>query len=103
VQLKVAFALIISLLIYFLIFNTTIVPKINLSYLALLISEFLVGIVIGYTAQLLFSAIQLAGQSIDMQMGFGMVNVMDPQSGMQVPLMGTFNNLLAIFIFLNLF
>jgi flagellar biosynthetic protein FliR len=64
-----------------------------------LISEFLIGVIIGYVAQLFFSAIQLAGQSIDMQMGFGMVNIMDPQSGLQVPLMGTFYNLLAIFVF----
>jgi len=99
VQLKIALTLIFSLFIYFLVYSTASVPEINLNYLILLISEFLIGVVIGYTAQLLFSAIQLAGQSIDMQMGFGMVNVMDPQSGMQIPLMGTFNNLLAIFVF----
>ena len=47
----------------------------------------------GYVAQLLFHAIQLAGQSIDMQMGFRIINVMDPKSGLQVPLIGTFKHL----------
>lgn len=99
VQLKIVLTLFISLFTYLLIYNYNEVPEVNLSYLFLLISEFLVGLVIGYTAQLLFSAIQLAGQSIDMQMGFGIVNIMDPQSGMQIPLIGSFKNLLAIFVF----
>ncbi|KJS87504.1 MAG: flagellar biosynthesis protein FliR [Peptococcaceae bacterium BICA1-8] len=99
VQLKIALALILSLLVFFMIYTKTSIPEINIGYIFLLISEFLIGIVIGFTAQLLFSAIQLAGQSIDMQMGFGIVNIMDPQSGLQVPLMGTFNNLLAVLVF----
>jgi len=99
VQLKIAITLMLSLFTYFFIYSRTTIPAFNLSYLVLLISEFLIGIIIGYTAQLLFSAIQLAGQSIDMQMGFGIVNIMDPQSGLQVPLMGTFKNLLAVFVF----
>ena len=98
-QLKIAFTLFISLFVYFILYPTTNVPEINFSFILLLISEFLIGLVIGYTAQLLFSALQLAGQSIDMQIGFGMVNVMDPQSCLQVPLMGTFYNLLASLIF----
>lgn len=98
-QLKVAFTVFISLFVFLILYNKTIIPEINLLFIFLLISEFLIGVIIGYVAQLFFSAIQLAGQSIDMQMGFGMVNIMDPQSGLQVPLMGTFYNLLAIFVF----
>ncbi|NLT95040.1 MAG: flagellar type III secretion system protein FliR [Clostridia bacterium] len=99
VQLKAAFTLLVSVFIYFLLYNTVTVPEINFGFIFLLLREFIIGLIMGYTAQLLFSAIQLAGQSIDMQMGFGMVNVMDPQSGLQVPLMGTFYNLLAILVF----
>lgn len=66
------------------------------------ISEFMIGVLMGFLAQLLFHAIQLAGQSIDMQMGFGIVNVMDPQTGLQIPLIGNFKHLLAILIFLSI-
>ena len=34
------------------------------------------------------SAIQIAGGFIDFQMGFSMANVIDPQTGVQSPLMG---------------
>ncbi|MGI6225619.1 MAG: flagellar biosynthetic protein FliR [Peptococcales bacterium] len=98
-QLKIALTLFMSLFTYFLVSNTFTIPEIDLSYFIILFSEFLVGVVIGFAAQLLFSAIQLAGQSIDMQMGFGIVNIMDPQSGMQIPIIGSFKNLLAIFVF----
>lgn len=63
--------------------------------------EIFIGITIGFIAYILFAAIQLAGQLIDMQIGFGMVNVLDPQSGMQVPLMGNYIYLLALFIYLS--
>jgi flagellar biosynthetic protein FliR len=99
-HLKIAFTLILSLFVFIMVSDSFFSPIININYIFLLISEFLVGIVIGFSANLLFAAIQLAGQSIDMQMGFGIVNVMDPQSGMQIPLMGTFKYLLAILVFL---
>lgn len=96
---KVFFTLLLSVIIFFLVSGTFSVPELSLQIIIVFVSEFLVGIVIGYAANLLFSAIQLAGQSIDMQMGFGIVNVMDPQTGIQVPLMGTFKYLIAILVF----
>jgi len=65
-----------------------------------LVMELLVGITIGFVIYILFAAVQLAGQLLDMQMGFGMVNVLDPQSGMQVPLMGNFIYLIALMVYL---
>ncbi len=37
-----------------------------------------------------------------MQMGFGIVNVVDPQSGAQMPVMGTFKYFLTMFFYLSL-
>src|SRR5581483_10222558 len=42
------------------------------------IRELVVGFSIGLGATLLFTGIQLAGQIIDIQMGLGMVNIIDP-------------------------
>ncbi|MGF7185986.1 flagellar biosynthetic protein FliR [Desulfitispora alkaliphila] len=64
--------------------------------------EMLIGFIIGFFIQVFFSAIQLAGQLIDMQMGFYIVNVIDPEHGIQVPLIGHFKNLLALVIFLTI-
>ena len=42
------------------------------------------------------------GQIIDMKIGFGMVNVIDPQHRVQVPLMGNFYYILAFLLFLTI-
>lgn len=65
-----------------------------------LAGEMIIGLIIGFVAQLTFAAIQLAGQAIDMQMGFGVVNVIDPVYGTQAPLVGSFKNILALLLFL---
>jgi flagellar biosynthetic protein FliR len=71
-----------------------------LSYFLLVAGETLIGVVLGIVATLLFHSVQVAGQIVDTQMGFGMVNVIDPQSGAQVPLVGNFYYLIAMILFL---
>jgi len=76
---------------------------VSLFHLAMIIAgEFLLGAVLGYAANLVMAAAQVAGQLIDMQMGFGIVNVLDPQSGIQVPLIGNFQYLLALLVLLGI-
>lgn len=69
-------------------------------YTFLVIEEFLVGITIGYVSYLVFTAIYLAGQLIDMQIGFSIVSVMDPLSNLQVPLTSNLYFILCMLIFL---
>lgn len=79
-----------------------IVPTHTLAFALVLVSELLLGIVLSLVAQFLFTAIQLAGQLIDNQMGFGIVNVIDPLSGAQAPMVGNFKYILAMMVFLQL-
>lgn len=62
----------------------------TLDYMLLCVKELLFGLVLGYVTTLFFSLTQTAGLAIDMQMGFGMVNVLDAQSNLSVPMMGNF-------------
>jgi flagellar biosynthesis protein FliR len=62
--------------------------------------ELLVGFLIGMVAFLMFAGIQLAGQIIDIQMGLGMVNIIDPFSSAQVSVMGQYFYLVATLVFL---
>lgn len=71
-----------------------------LFFAANIIKELFIGLLIGYVGLLFFSAVLIAGQVIDMQMGFGLVNVIDPLSQTQVPVMGQFKYLIAMLIFL---
>ena len=59
-------------------------------YAMLCLLELLFGLILGYVTTLFFSIAQLAGYTIDMQMGFGMVNVFDVQSNLSVPITGNF-------------
>jgi len=62
--------------------------------------EVLIGVIIGFTARLLFAAVQLAGQLVGFQMGFGIVNVIDPQTSAQVSIIAQFENIITLLIFL---
>lgn len=70
------------------------------AYALLVIAEVLIGLMLGFISSLIFSAVQMSGQLLDMQIGFGVVNVIDPQFGQQVPLVGNFKYILALLVFL---
>ncbi len=63
-------------------------------------SELLIGISIAYLARLVFSAVDTAGTIVGYQMGFGIVNVLDPVTSTQVSITSRFYNIIAMLIFL---
>jgi len=74
----------------------------NLTGYALYIGkEILVGIVIGYVAALITVSVQLAGHLMDMQIGFGLVNIVDPISSRQITVIGQLQYIVAILLFLG--
>ncbi len=75
--------------------------EIGAAYYLLILKEALVGILIGFIAYVIMSSIQTAGGFIDFQMGFGMVNVMDPQTGAQSPIMGQYLYIISLFFLLT--
>jgi flagellar biosynthetic protein FliR len=84
--LKIGFSFFMALILV----NTTAVQNFQhdesiFSYVLLVMKEFIVGISIGFIAYISFTAIYVAGEILDMQIGFGVVNVMDPVSNIQVP------------------
>lgn len=64
------------------------------------LAELFIGWLIGFIAYVCFSAIHMAGKVMDMQVGFAVVNVMDPTSGQQIPLIGSLLYNLGIIVFL---
>lgn len=71
------------------------------TYFVVFIGEVLIGLIVALVAQFFFAAIQLSGQVLDTQMGFGIMNVIDPLNGTQAPLMGNFKYIIAILVFLQ--
>ncbi|MEF3255090.1 MAG: flagellar biosynthetic protein FliR [Deferribacterales bacterium] len=82
------------------------VPIINLVDLnvvlliIIIVKELLIGIATGLIARFLFVGVQFGGQIIGIQMGFGIVNVLDPQTNTQVSLVAQFQNIVMILFFL---
>ena len=59
------------------------------------LGELSVGLVFGLTLSFLFEALQFTGQVLGFQFSFSLVNVMDPNSPVSVPLMGQLFGLLG--------
>ncbi|MFW6343940.1 MAG: flagellar biosynthetic protein FliR [Sediminispirochaetaceae bacterium] len=75
------------------------VPAEGLSYGLILVGEALIGIILGFTLNLIYTAFILAGQYFSFQMGFGASQVYDPMAQVQIPIMGQFLNLIAMLVF----
>jgi len=97
---KIGLTLSISIII-----SMTLTSPVDYSILPLTIvifKELLVGIIIGFISYAFFSAFYVMGQIIDMKIGFGMANVIDPQNRIQIPLMGNFYYIFSFIILLGI-
>lgn len=63
------------------------------------ITEFIVGIGIGVICNMFFNVVTMAGEMIDMQMGLGLATMYEPGSGVTMPVMGNFLNIVVMLVF----
>ena len=75
-------------------------PETIIMFAVTAIGELFIGWLIGFVAYISFAAITMAGKVMDMQVGFAIVNVVDPTSGQQIPLIGSFLYNLAVIMLL---
>lgn len=62
--------------------------------------QVIIGLAMGFIVQMVFAAVVIAGQSLAMTMGLGFAMSVDPQHGVQVPVISQFYMILATLIFL---
>lgn len=74
-------------------------PTEMLSLILAMAGEVCIGLTIGLVVRFVFEAMQLAGQIIGFQMGFAIVNVVDPISSAQVSIIAQFVYLIAVLVF----
>jgi flagellar biosynthetic protein FliR len=65
-----------------------------------ILAQFFVGLVFGFVAFLLFTGIQFAGEIIDIQIGFAVVNIVNPLTSQSVTVIGEFELALATLLYL---
>lgn len=93
-QMRIALAFVLAWMMYY-TFSIEAIPF-DGNYILLVLKEAVIGLMLGLTAYMIISAVQIAGGFIDFQMGFALANIVDPQTGAQSPLMGQFFNFLAL-------
>ncbi|OGW41748.1 MAG: flagellar biosynthetic protein FliR [Nitrospirae bacterium RBG_16_43_11] len=100
---KIGLALLISLILISIVkIDATIISADLLTLTAGIAGEIIIGFTIGLISKLVFSAMEMAGEIIGFQMGFSIVNVIDPQTSTHVPIIGQFHTILATLIFLTI-
>ncbi len=67
----------------------------------MLAAELLIGMILGMVIRFVFAAIQTGGQLIGFQMGFAMVNVVDPDSGVSEAITAHFLYMVSLLTFLS--
>jgi flagellar biosynthetic protein FliR len=102
-QMRLGVAVFFAMVIYPIVKDFLPVQSYSPLELMLVISgEVILGLLVGFLAQLIFMAAEFAGSVIGYQMGFAAANVFDPTTQQQVALISQFQGILAILLFLSL-
>lgn len=100
-QVKILIPLTLALMLMPLAPHATAAADFNLIQLAISLGgEFLIGMVLGLVASFLFAGIQLAGQIAGFQLGFSIINVIDPQTEVQTSVISILYNFIGLVFFL---
>ncbi|MFA7632039.1 MAG: flagellar biosynthetic protein FliR [Thiohalomonadaceae bacterium] len=77
------------------------VDPFSLASVLIIMQQIVIGSAMGFTLQLVFAAVTTGGQVVAMQMGLGFASMVDPQNGMQVPVLSQIYLLLVTLLFLT--
>jgi flagellar biosynthetic protein FliR len=78
-------------------------PHLSISQWPMMVfSELLVGVALGVATNIVFDGVQMAGQILSVQMGYSLVNILDPQTQVESTVVATFHQTIAMLIFLRL-
>jgi flagellar biosynthetic protein FliR len=68
----------------------------------LVITEFMIGVGMGITTNVIFEATQLAGEVLGVQMGYSLVNILDPQTQVNSTVIPLFYQSIVLLLFLRM-
>lgn len=89
-RVKVGFAIALTLILFNVLPYEPLVYDGVIGLTMLLVSETIVGLILGFMANICYQILQFAGHLIDMEVGFSMVNEIDPVTSAQVTVSGNF-------------
>jgi flagellar biosynthetic protein FliR len=74
----------------------------GLNWCRVVAGEVMVGLILGLTLSFVFEGAQVAGQILGFQLGYSLVNVIDPQSQVDTPVLSIFHQFVVLLLFLQL-
>jgi flagellar biosynthetic protein FliR len=100
-QIKVILSLIVALALAPVVPQAQLPPEYGLlQIITIVLGEALIGLVLGLVASFIFGGLQLAGQIMGFQLGFSIINVMDPQTSVEISVISILNNFIGLALFL---
>jgi len=82
---------------------STKMPQITIGqWPTIVFGELMIGVALGVATNIIFDGVQMAGQVLSVQMGYSLVNILDPQTQVESTVMATFHQMIAMLIFLRL-
>lgn len=100
VRIRLAFAFVLALVIAPLLPLPPAVEPLSMAGLMIAVQQILIGLTIGFVLQMVFSAVTQAGETIALSMGLGFASMIDPQQGVQVPVVSTYFVIMSTLVFL---
>ena len=100
---KAGLSLVLAILLYPIVsVDVSVFPKNIIDVVMLMFCEGLIGLILGMTIRIFFGAVQMAGEVVGFQMGFSMINVVDPQMGTNVSIIEQIGYWVVMLLFLVL-
>ncbi len=100
-RLKVGVVFALSILLYPIVAPHFPAVQVN-QWPLIVIGELVTGSAIGIATQLVFDAVQMAGQTLSVQMGYSLVTILDPTTQADSTVVATFHQMLVLLIFLSM-
>ena len=102
VNIKVVFGVMLALIVAPTLEHLPRVDPVSLEGMLILTQQLMIGFAMGFTIQIVFASIDMAGSMIGMAMGLGFAAFYDPDTHGTTPALSQFLTLLATMLFLSL-
>ncbi len=77
-------------------------PHVMVNWPIVVFTEFLIGVGMGIATNIVFEAIQLTGQVLGVQMGYSLINILDPQTQVDTTVVAAFYQSIVMLLFLQM-
>lgn len=102
VRIRLVLALVITWLLLPVIPPAPAVEPFSAAGVLIIVQQLLIGVLLGFTLQMVFGAMVVGGQMLAMSMGLGFASMVDPQNGVQSTVVGQYYVALAALLFFAL-